>query len=1069
MPTPSTAHLPPPKSWDEFEDICADLFSVEWGDRNAARYGRQGQGQNGVDIYGHLSNGDLAGVQCKGKRAWPPKPFKTDDIDIEVAEAKKFKPPLTEFTIATTAPDDAKLQDHARAITERHKKKGLFSVHVVGWGELSRRLTQHDHLVEKHYGFVALTSLRKEIRDVPHATANIVVERLREIGIAASGPTLAIPQAALRDVNALQAGFTAALERDLEHRYNKVLHRSLFPEVSKIDGFHLLAKEVLEGEFFSVSEALHRRIFLRAARSTALRGELDEAERFLAAATALVGLDTDLPARARLAEGRGDVDGAIRLLRDAKDADARSTLFNILTRHRGDAAALAWLAEHNLSVPDLTVNGIHTLAMIHLQHDDFQKTRDILIEATDAQLAEGPYFLFLRAAVRLATLFPKPDQRLPLMGVPLDVRSGHTILAGEIVTAELDAAIADLNQFLSIASELGLREARHIAEAYIIWCHLLHPVHRNAAVARLRADMADPVTALPRLQFAFAHDSEFDPTPITRYLENREQLGGLDEEELRAALVLRLHSDEPREIADFIARHRTRLEAVFGKAGIVSIEIQALALAKDATSARLALDQNRDLIDSNLTRLLEAEIAKADGSDPVAEHKRAYEATKSPEALRALVGELVRRKDHRAVAHYAEDLYAQTNDPRDAVVTANALASAGDDAGFLRVVDAYPFVKEHNPALARHQARKLFGLGRISQAKQIAEELRASHEAKYRDLDLEIAIALESGDWEALAIPLSAYLENAADHSGLALIRAAKLSQASGQGPFAGLMNAAVERAPEDPSVLIGAYSMVIEEGLEERRPEANAWFRSALDLSGPDGPVKRFELKELLSRQVAWNERTREINDAVVKGDLPLIFAAPGLRTTLVDVVLRNLFRNVTLSDPRKRTALPLFSGRRRPSSIEDVSRLAIDQSALIVLAWLGLLPKVIQTYSKIVLPASALQELFQGRSRIRQFQKSRIERARDIQSAIARGGRRLKVPFRDSLVPISQHSRSTCPYSSVGARDRHREGGADCGGHPGSSTATGRVDRTLGGEPAPRLGCGRPDHHDGKHGFAN
>jgi hypothetical protein len=201
MPTPSTAHLPPPKSWDEFEDICADLFSSEWGDRNATRYGRQGQRQNGVDIYGSPADGGLAGAQCKGRRAWPPKPLTTDDIDAEVAKAKQFKPPLTEFTIATTAPDDTKLQDHARAITERHKKKGVFSVNVVGWGELIRRLTQYDHLVEKHYKFVALTSLRKEIRDVPDATANIVVERLREIGITASGSTLAIPQAALRAPN----------------------------------------------------------------------------------------------------------------------------------------------------------------------------------------------------------------------------------------------------------------------------------------------------------------------------------------------------------------------------------------------------------------------------------------------------------------------------------------------------------------------------------------------------------------------------------------------------------------------------------------------------------------------------------------------------------------------------------------------------------------------------------------------------------------------------------------------------------------------------------------------------
>jgi hypothetical protein len=60
-------------------------------------------------------------------------------------------------------------------------------------------------------------------------------------------------------------------------------------------------------------------------------------------------------------------------------------------------------------------------------------------------------------------------------------------------------------------------------------------------------------------------------------------------------------------------------------------------------------------------------------------------------------------------------------------------------------------------------------------------------------------------------------------------------------------------------------------------------------------------------------------------------------------------------------------------------------------VLAWLELLPKVIQTYSEVVLPAATFQELFEGRSRIRQFQKSRIERAQEIHRAIASG--RLKV----------------------------------------------------------------------------
>jgi hypothetical protein len=71
MPTASTAQLHPPSDWEEFENICADLFQLEWKNPQVVRYGRKGLRQNGVDIYG-LDDGESAGVQCKGKRIWPP-------------------------------------------------------------------------------------------------------------------------------------------------------------------------------------------------------------------------------------------------------------------------------------------------------------------------------------------------------------------------------------------------------------------------------------------------------------------------------------------------------------------------------------------------------------------------------------------------------------------------------------------------------------------------------------------------------------------------------------------------------------------------------------------------------------------------------------------------------------------------------------------------------------------------------------------------------------------------------------------------------------------------------------
>ncbi len=124
----------------------------------------------------------------------------------------------------------------------------------------------------------------------------------------------------------------------------------------------------------------------------------------------------------------------------------------------------------------------------------------------------------------------------------------------------------------------------------------------------------------------------------------------------------------------------------------------------------------------------------------------------------------------------------------------------------------------------------------------------------------------------------------------------------------------------------------------------------------------------------------------------MPLLVAAPGLRVTLVDVLLGNLVRNAATTDSRKRMAMTTFSGRRAsPVPVGGVQRLALDISAVMVLGWLGLLPSVLEAFLEIVVPAGTLHEMFEGRARIRRFQKSRLRRAEQIRDLIAH--KRLKV----------------------------------------------------------------------------
>jgi hypothetical protein len=148
MTTLAQAEHAPPRTWEQFEELCADVFAAVLSDPGLVRHGRAGQRQHGVDI---VARGSI-GLQCKRKSIWPVNRLTVNEIDSEVAAARKFRPRLASFYILTTAPDDAGLQKHARLISRRHASRQLFDVHILGWNEICRRATLHSAVAEKHFG-----------------------------------------------------------------------------------------------------------------------------------------------------------------------------------------------------------------------------------------------------------------------------------------------------------------------------------------------------------------------------------------------------------------------------------------------------------------------------------------------------------------------------------------------------------------------------------------------------------------------------------------------------------------------------------------------------------------------------------------------------------------------------------------------------------------------------------------------------------------------------------------------------------------------------------------------------
>ena len=140
----------PPNDATAFESLCLDLWKDIWQDSGAQKNGRRGQAQAGVDVFGR-EQGQLVGVQCKQKdgRLWSK--VTEAELEAEVQAARRFKPKLTKFILATTAPRDTALQQVANNLTEQYRHQKLFSVEVWAWEDLWHELYRRYDLLSRIY------------------------------------------------------------------------------------------------------------------------------------------------------------------------------------------------------------------------------------------------------------------------------------------------------------------------------------------------------------------------------------------------------------------------------------------------------------------------------------------------------------------------------------------------------------------------------------------------------------------------------------------------------------------------------------------------------------------------------------------------------------------------------------------------------------------------------------------------------------------------------------------------------------------------------------------------------
>lgn len=147
MPTLSSIKIPPPKSWEEFEEITLDACKLRWENPDLQMHGRRGQKQDGVDIFGANHVFSSVGVQCKNYK----EPPSLELVHKEIVNAEKFKPGIGILYIAVSSETDAKIQKEIRQLSLERTIKGDFPIMMLFWNDIIQDLARNSNVLRKHY------------------------------------------------------------------------------------------------------------------------------------------------------------------------------------------------------------------------------------------------------------------------------------------------------------------------------------------------------------------------------------------------------------------------------------------------------------------------------------------------------------------------------------------------------------------------------------------------------------------------------------------------------------------------------------------------------------------------------------------------------------------------------------------------------------------------------------------------------------------------------------------------------------------------------------------------------
>lgn len=166
MPTAPIMQLPPTKSADEFEKMCRDVLQTMY---NICffQYGRQGQRQDGVDLFSERDcSGYYTVAQCKNYYGCTHKAL-INKIETDIRAACSWSENIKTFIVMTSLNRDASAQKLMMQI------EAPFNIIILFWEDIAEQICSNVNLLERYYPSIFVQDLFSiEIRNKLISCAN---------------------------------------------------------------------------------------------------------------------------------------------------------------------------------------------------------------------------------------------------------------------------------------------------------------------------------------------------------------------------------------------------------------------------------------------------------------------------------------------------------------------------------------------------------------------------------------------------------------------------------------------------------------------------------------------------------------------------------------------------------------------------------------------------------------------------------------------------------------------------------------------------------------------------------